>query len=741
MRPEFQVGQFVLERKIGEGGMAEVWLGRNVHLGSLAAVKFLNDQFAARKDIEERFLNEGRRHGALDHPNIVKVYGFDYAEGRSFLIMQYVDGEALDTLLLRTGPLAINQAWPLAHGILNALEFAHSRQIVHRDVKPSNVLIDRQGTPYLGDFGIVLAVKEKRLTQTGTVMGTPHYMSPEQIARPMEVDHRSDIYSFGCLLYEMLTGATPFDHVSGAGGDTDFAVKTAHLQTPPPPPRQRNPAISPAVEQVVMRCLAKDPNHRFATCGQVREALTLAVYGRVEPPKKKSPVWPWLAGAATFVALAIAFAAFLLWPEQPVVESFTAAPASIRQGQGTLLRWNVQHATEVEIIGLGMQPATGSAPIIPTAKTVYRLVGRNRWRSVNRDVEVEVTPIPPVEIRSFSISPGTIRPNETATVSWDVAGASVVTIGGKQVTASGKAEVRVGETSRYELIARGEDGRERKEQRELKVIATPVISAAPEIIEFSFTPNVIRVGEATTLRWNVRGAKTIKIGQMDALTPSGTKEERFKQSVTSTLVAVGENGKTTRLQIKVQVLPASAPIIVTKPQVTLFRAEGVNGAPGNPVLLHYATMGAARVSIEPGLPALRNTSGTATVFPMQTTKYKLTAYGGNNTTDVWSLVVNINVPLPVPSLAGPWRVMHHHVGYGVKNCQGSLFVRDGRLLFESRTANDGFNLPFDLVEVKASAVYLGSRRPFTVKTPNRNYNFETNDIDTVVAEINRAMGR
>jgi len=237
-----------------------------------------------------------------------------------------------------------------------------------------------------------------------------------------------------------------------------------------------------------MRCLAKDPNHRFATCGQVREALTLAVYSRVQPPQKKTPLWPWLAGAATFVALAIAFLAFTLWPDQRVVESFTDAPGSIRQGQKTLLQWDVQHATEVEIIGLGVQPATGSTPIIPTAKTVYRLVARNRWRSVNGDVEVEVTPIPPVEIRSFSISPGTIRPNETATVSWDVAGALVVTIGGRQVTPSGKSEVMVGETSTYELIARGEDGKERKEQRELKVVATPVIAAAPEIIEFSFTP-------------------------------------------------------------------------------------------------------------------------------------------------------------------------------------------------------------------------------------------------------------
>ncbi len=181
-------------------------------------------------------------------------------------------------------------------------------------------------------------------------------------------------------------------------------MKTAHLQTSPPPLRQRNPVISLAVEQVVLRCLAKDPSHRFATCGQVREALTNAVYGRVEPPKRKTSPWPWLAGAAAFVVLALALAAFALWPEEPVVESFTAAPASIRQGKTTLLSWNGRDATEVEITGLGKRPATGLVPITPTAKTVYRLVGRNRWRTVTRELEVDVTAIPPVEIRRFSIS-------------------------------------------------------------------------------------------------------------------------------------------------------------------------------------------------------------------------------------------------------------------------------------------------------------------------------------------------
>jgi serine/threonine protein kinase len=184
--------------------MAEVWLARNAHIGNLAAVKFLNRTYAGVSEIEQRFLNEGRRQGALNHPNIIKVYGFEYVEGHSFLILQYVDGESLASLLERISPLEPFEASRIAISVLNALDYAHEENIVHRDIKPSNILLDRHGFPYLGDFGIVLAVNEKRITRTGTAMGTAQYMSPEQITKPSTVDRRSDIYSFGCVLCEML---------------------------------------------------------------------------------------------------------------------------------------------------------------------------------------------------------------------------------------------------------------------------------------------------------------------------------------------------------------------------------------------------------------------------------------------------------------------------------------------------------------------------------------------------------
>jgi serine/threonine protein kinase len=280
MEANFRVGQYVLERPLGEGGMAEVWLGRNIHLGTPAAIKFLSQAYAGVADIEKRFLNEGRRQGSLNHPNIIKVYGFEYVENRSFLILQFIGGESLDDLLRRSGRLEPAEASRIAISVCNALDCAHEHSIVHRDIKPSNILLDENRTPYLGDFGIVLATNEKRITRTGTAMGTALYMSPEQIKEPSTVDRRSDVYSFGCVLYEMLTGEPPFNPDSGGQGDTDFTIKLAHVQQAPPPLRQKNPALSPEMEAVVMRCLAKSPAERYGTCRELRDALSAAMVGR-----------------------------------------------------------------------------------------------------------------------------------------------------------------------------------------------------------------------------------------------------------------------------------------------------------------------------------------------------------------------------------------------------------------------------------------------------------------------------
>src|SRR5260370_24648272 len=223
--------------------MAEVWLGRNIHLGTPAAVKFLSQGFAGVADIEQRFLNSGRRQGSLNHPNIIKVFGFEYVENRSFLILQFIEGESLEDLLRRSGHLQPAEASKIAISVCGALDCAHDRSIVHRDIKPSNILLDENRTPYLGDFGIVLATNEKRVTRTGTAMGTALYMSPEQIKEPSSVDRRSDIYSFGCVLYEMLAGEAPFNPASTGQGATHFAIKLAPAQQPPPPLPHQNPAF------------------------------------------------------------------------------------------------------------------------------------------------------------------------------------------------------------------------------------------------------------------------------------------------------------------------------------------------------------------------------------------------------------------------------------------------------------------------------------------------------------------
>jgi serine/threonine protein kinase len=271
MQEQTKVGQYVLERKLGEGGMAEVWEARHIHLGSRAAIKFLLPRVAGNRELEDRFLNEGKRQARLQHPNIVAATDFLQVDGRSYLVMQYVEGENLDTKLRQQkGSLARRDVQEISSDVLSALDYAHSLGVVHRDVKPSNILLDKNGRAMLSDFGIALALGEDhRMTRTGMAVGTPDYMSPEQIVRPKAVDARSDIYSFGCVLYAMLTGRPPF----GGDGATEFYIQDCHVRTPPPPLAHHNPSISPALERVVLQCLEKDPAKRFQSCGLVLSAL------------------------------------------------------------------------------------------------------------------------------------------------------------------------------------------------------------------------------------------------------------------------------------------------------------------------------------------------------------------------------------------------------------------------------------------------------------------------------------
>jgi eukaryotic-like serine/threonine-protein kinase len=275
-----QIRQYVLEERIGAGGMGEVWRARQPRLRRTVAVKIIREHGAQDASFRERFDREAQAMALLEHPHIVRVHDFFTSDGHGFLVMGFVDGCSLET----RGRLPFEAAIQIAREILDALNFAHQQGVIHRDVKPSNILLDRRGHAYMMDFGIALVAGTERitrLTRSGTAVGTPEYMSPEQITTPEDIDHRTDVYSFGCVLYEMLSGQPPFG--SRDQGTTEFELMQAHVTRRPVPLRRLNPHIDRHTDAVVMRALAKDRDDRFAGCGDMAQALFYKESSTAEP--------------------------------------------------------------------------------------------------------------------------------------------------------------------------------------------------------------------------------------------------------------------------------------------------------------------------------------------------------------------------------------------------------------------------------------------------------------------------
>ena len=276
-----RIGGYELLEKLGEGGMAEVWKARSVALERVVAIKFLLERFSHDPELQQRFLQEGRIQARLQHPQIVSVWHADAENGRAYLVTDYVAGQTLEQRLQGCGGKALpaEEVLSISYDVLGALQYAHTLPqgaIVHRDVKPSNILLDQEGRARLADFGIAVAVNEDRKTKTGYALGSVYYMSPEQIQTPRAIDWRSDIYSFGCVLYEMLTGRPPF----GGETDSDFTIKQAHVQAPPEPMRKWNPQVPFEFEWIVFRALSKDKERRFSSATEMAEALRPIVPGK-----------------------------------------------------------------------------------------------------------------------------------------------------------------------------------------------------------------------------------------------------------------------------------------------------------------------------------------------------------------------------------------------------------------------------------------------------------------------------
>ena len=322
-------GRYRVLRRLGAGGMADVWLAEDTHLQRQVALKVLHRRFAQDREFVERFRREAESAAGLQQPNIVSVFDRGEFEGTYYIAMQFIEGPTLKQLIDRG--LTPEQAVALIRQVLEAARFAHRNGIVHRDLKPQNVIVDAEGKAMVTDFGIARAGVSE-ITQTGSVMGTPHYLSPEQ-AQGFDVTAVSDLYSIGVILYEALTGRVPFE------ADSAVAVAMKQVSQTPQRPSSINHLVSPALDAVVMRALEKDPGQRFQSADAFIAALDAAMKdpgatgggtaafaalppvvatpeeaeaGEVDPEeerkrKKRRRLWA-LLGAAVLIGLLIGFA-------------------------------------------------------------------------------------------------------------------------------------------------------------------------------------------------------------------------------------------------------------------------------------------------------------------------------------------------------------------------------------------------------------------------------------------------
>jgi serine/threonine-protein kinase len=285
-------GRYRIVRKLGAGGMANVYLAEDEDLGRRVAIKILNDRFAGDQLFVERFRREAKSAASLSHPNIVSIYDRGESDGHAYIAMEVIEGRSLKELIISRAPLPIERAIDYTKQILAALRFAHRNGIVHRDIKPHNILVGAENRLKVTDFGIARAGPSE-MTEVGSVMGTAQYLSPEQARDSATASAASDLYSVGVVLYEMLTGKVPFT------GETLMEITMKHREEVPKPPSELEPSIPEELDQIVLRALAKDPADRFQSAEEFSEELDRSTAGLPVSSETAEAATAVLAGTST----------------------------------------------------------------------------------------------------------------------------------------------------------------------------------------------------------------------------------------------------------------------------------------------------------------------------------------------------------------------------------------------------------------------------------------------------------
>lgn len=402
---------YSVEKELGRGGMAVVYEAREIELDRTVALKVLPPELAPVANVAERFKREARLAASLDHPNVIPVYRVGQAGGVLYMAMKYIDGRPLDALIQETGQLPMAVTLYVLRCAAHALAFAHERGIVHRDIKGANILVDRDGRVVVSDFGIARAVESSTLTATGSMIGTPHFMSPEQCAgKP--VGPQSDQYSLGIVAYQMLTGSVPFD------GDSIPEILQHHWFTPPPDSSLGRPDSPAALTAAVTRMLAKQPDARFATTAELAAALDAIRPDGVAPadgqrqlrdmvraimPADAPPINPPIRASRTRVTPARSPAATLPVPGSSsaertvVVAPPKSAPARptvrpVARRQPKPSRWRAVAGVSLLVVVLGAAAATvaerraDARTGVPRTAVDMRRIGRHAYQ--NGDYEL-----------------------------------------------------------------------------------------------------------------------------------------------------------------------------------------------------------------------------------------------------------------------------------------------------------------------------------------------------------------
>ncbi len=372
------LGKYQIIERLGRGGMATVYRAYQPGMDRFVAVKVMHPQYAEDASFIERFRREARVVGTLRHPHIVQVIDFDVQDEEYYMVMEYVETETLKNHLQKHGAMPVPQALSVARKLADALAYAHANGMLHRDIKPANVLWSKIGEPILTDFGIAKLAGATGLTASGAAVGTPAYMSPEA-GRGEQVDERTDVYSLGVMLYEMLSGELPYD------ADTPYAVILKHINDPLPPLRSRVPQLPEAVERIVIKALAKDKTQRYQSAAELRDALVQAekvahnmgnadTVDLVTPtakspetillPARRSPL-PFVLGAG--VLIGVVLLASTLISGSPLGLFVAAAPSETNTPTSTTAPTPTATATPTRRDEIVAAPPATATPDLPTA--------------------------------------------------------------------------------------------------------------------------------------------------------------------------------------------------------------------------------------------------------------------------------------------------------------------------------------------------------------------------------------